>query len=153
MVRVTSVPIIPTSTGWLRHMHKYLQDAIGYRALRSGECFPVPESTTSPQLPTQEEALLSQSKSFINLYGAWMYPSSLAPKEKSITRFQRQKVQPVLSESRRTKWITFPTEGQTIAQLLPLPTRTSNKLSVNLDCRWVNDGQPLHRAEAWGHGF
>lgn len=75
-----------------------------------------------------------------------MYLSILAPKEKSITRFQRQKVQPVLSESRRTKWIT--TEGQTIAQLLPLPTRTSNKLSVNLDCSWVNGGQPLHRAEA-----
>ena len=43
-------------------------------------------------------------------------------------------------------------EGQTFAQLLPLPTRTSSKLSVNLGVRWVNDRQLRHRAEAWGRG-
>lgn len=28
----------------------------------------------------------------------------------------------------------------------------ANHLSVNLGVKWVNDGQLLHRAEAWGHG-
>lgn len=75
-----------------------------------------------------------------------------APKEKSSTRLLRQKNWLVLSESPGTKQMSLLMEGQTFAQLLPLHARTSGKLSANLGVKRVNDGQLLHRAEAWGHG-
>lgn len=174
MVQVASVPSVLTSTGRHRRIcsHNYLQDAIGYQALWFGIRFPISVSDLQtvgampvlgastqrkqapPHLQTQAEelALLRQSQR--------EFHQSVC----SVNMAQNQKKSPAqgswgskfspcfLKAVGQSGWVWLWRVRPLLSSYFCPQGPQANHLSVNLGVKWVNDGQLLHRAEAWGHG-